>query len=81
MLTMQKDAATSVLNLSVKADESRFRVQNEMAVGAILAEIRRLKATAPRAIENQAATGWISTSFEKSIPSCDVSNSIQDVCP
>lgn len=43
ILSMQKDAATNVVNLSIKADESRFRVQNETAIAVILDEVRRLK--------------------------------------
>ncbi len=48
---MQKDAATNVVNMSIKADESRFRVQNESAIVAILQEVRALKQPSPPAIE------------------------------
>lgn len=48
---MQKDAATNVVNMSIKADESRFRVQNESAIVAILQEVRALKKPSPPAVE------------------------------
>ena len=51
LLAMQKDAATNVVNMSIKADESRFRVQNESAIVAILQEVRALKQPSPPAIE------------------------------
>jgi len=53
---MQKDAATSVIGMSIKADESRFRVQSESAIVAILQEVRALKAPTQPAIEVQAAS-------------------------
>ena len=48
---MQRDAATSVINMSIKVDESRLRVQNESAIVAILQEVRQLKKPALPAIE------------------------------
>ncbi len=56
LLAMQKDAATNVVNMSIKADESRFRVQNESAIVAILQEVRALKKPALPAIEVHAAS-------------------------
>lgn len=56
LLAMQKDAATSVIGMSIKADESRFRVQSESAIVAILQEVRALKAPTQPAIEIQAAS-------------------------
>ena len=53
---MQKEAATSVINMSIKADESRFRVQNESAIVAILQEVRAMKKPALPAIEVHAAS-------------------------
>jgi hypothetical protein len=47
LLSMQKDAATNIVNLSIKADESRFRVQSESAIVAILDEVRKLKSSQP----------------------------------
>ena len=56
LLAMQKEAATSVINMSIKADESRFRVQNESAIVAILQEVRAMKKPALPAIEVHAAS-------------------------
>ena len=56
LLAMQKDAATSVIGMSIKADESRFRVQSESAIVAILQEVRALKQPSPPAIEVHAAS-------------------------
>lgn len=44
MVSIQKDAAISALNVAIKADESRFRVQSEAAITVILDEVRQLKA-------------------------------------
>lgn len=53
LLSMQKDASTSIINLGIRADESRFRVQNESAIVAILQEVRALKASNTLVIECQ----------------------------
>ncbi|MDE2344423.1 MAG: hypothetical protein KGL63_13735 [Betaproteobacteria bacterium] len=43
MRNMQKEAAVAVLNLTLKADEQRFRVHSERGIIAILDEVRRLR--------------------------------------
>lgn len=42
-LAMQKDAAVSVLNLAVRADEAQFRARSEGGLVAILEEVQRLR--------------------------------------
>ena len=56
LLSIQKDAAASAINMAIKADESRFRAQSDAAIAVILEEVRRLKAVRAQAvIENHAA--------------------------
>ena len=40
---MQKEAAVSVLNLALKADENRFRIRSEAGIVALLAEVRQIR--------------------------------------
>jgi hypothetical protein len=55
LLSIQKDAAASAINMAIKADESRFRAQSDAAIAVILDEVRRLKAGRTQAvIENHA---------------------------
>jgi hypothetical protein len=56
VLSIQKDAAASAINMAIKADESRFRAQSDAAIAVILDEVRRLKASRTQlTVENQAA--------------------------
>jgi hypothetical protein len=56
LLSIQKDAAASAINMAIKADESRFRAQSDAAIAVILDEVRRLKAGRTQTlIENHAA--------------------------
>lgn len=56
LLSIQKDAALSVVNLSIKADENRFRIQNETAIVEILKEVKGLKGKpVPAVVIDQAA--------------------------
>lgn len=41
--SMQKEAAVSVLNLALKADENRFRIRSEAGIVALLAEVRQIR--------------------------------------
>lgn len=50
-LTMQKDAAVSVLNLAIRADEARFRARSEGGLVAILEEVQRLRASTNPVLE------------------------------
>ena len=47
LLGIKKDAASSILSLALRADESKFRVQSMQGVMALLEEVRKLKQEEP----------------------------------
>ena len=49
--SMQKEAAVSVLNLALKADENRFRIRSEAGIVALLAEVRQIRQSGTSLIE------------------------------
>jgi hypothetical protein len=43
LLNIQKEAAVSILNIAIKADESKFRIRNEENITALLREVREMR--------------------------------------